>query len=274
MENLEGRVGVLLGAGSMAGLVGSHLRGQGLADLVVANRTPARAQELAATCGGRAARLEDLADEVLAADFLVAACAAPAPLLRGAGLAPRWARRRGRCLVAVDLSVPRVIDPDVASLEAVSLWDLDALDGLLRGELDRRKDAVRQVEALIRHEIEAFWRWYAGRGSVAPLLAALVARCEAIRCQAVERNVRFLGASDPARVERFTQSLVAKLIDRPMRQIQTWDATTPEGLLRLEIVKELFGVEEEGEGSIGDLFEEVGSGAPGRPAGGGATWTT
>lgn len=248
LGGLRGRSGVLLGAGAMAGLAAAHLRGRGLADVVVANRTLSRAEELAATCDGRAARLDTLVKEVLGADFVLAACSAPELLLHRQSLARSWGGRSGRPLTAVDLSVPRVIDPGIVSLPGVILWDLDALNDVLRADAARRESAVRWVEELIAHEVEEFCRWRQERESVGPSLAALTGRCEAIRREAVERNLKFLDQSDPQQIARFSQSLVAKLIDRPLRQIRTWNPETPEGQFRLEVTRELFGLEEEGEG--------------------------
>jgi len=199
-----------------------------------------------------------MVDEVLRADFLLAACSAPGPLLQAESLLPRWQERGGRPLIAVDLSVPRVIDPGIAALDGVTLYDLDTLSDLLRAHCVRRAESAKQVEELISREVEEFCRWWQEREAIAPLLTALTGRCEEIRSQVVERSLKFLHPGDTEPLTRFSQSLVAKLIDLPLRQIKTWNPETPEGRLRFEVVRELFGLQAEGEGYRGQISREEG----------------
>jgi glutamyl-tRNA reductase len=256
--SLRGRHGVLLGAGAMAGLAASHLAGQGLADLVVVNRTASRAECLAASCGGRAIPLDGLLDAVAATDFVLAACTAPGHLVTAAALAlARQERRHQQPLVAVDLSVPRVIDPALGSLDGVTVHDLDALDRLLESHRTRRSDAVHAVKALVVEEAGAFLRWCREREAVSPLLTLLTTHCDTVRRQVVERNAKFLAGAEADQVDRLARSLIAKLLDRPFRQIKSWDPDTPEGRARLEVVRELFGLDEEGSDAVADVLQRI-----------------
>jgi glutamyl-tRNA reductase len=252
---LDGRRGVLLGAGTMARIAAAHLADRELADLAVVNRTLDRAEVLAAGAGARALPLDALADVLADADFLVAACAAPTHLVTAATLRDRC--QSARALVAVDLSVPRVIDPAVGGMAAVTVYDLDTLDRMLEAHRSRRVEALGVVEALVAAETDSFLRWCRERAEVSPLLARLTSHCDAVRRQVTERNAKFLGETEPGRADRFAQTLVAKLLDRPLRQIRSWDPDTVEGRHRLEVVRELFGLDEDAAPATEDVFRPL-----------------
>jgi glutamyl-tRNA reductase len=239
----------------MARIAAAHLADRELADLAVVNRTLDRAEVLAASAGGRALPLDALADVLADADFLVAACAAPAHLVTAATLRNR--RQSARALVAVDLSVPRVIDPAAGEMAAVTVYDLDALDRMLEAHRSRRVEALGVVDALVASETDSFLRWCRERAELSPLLARLTSHCDAVRRQVTERNAKFLGGIEPGRADRFAQSLVAKLLDRPLRQIRSWDRDTVEGRHRLEVVRELFGLDEDAAPATEDVFRPL-----------------
>src|SRR3954451_5388539 len=71
LGGLMGQRALVVGAGSMGALAGATLRRRGVADVVVANRSPERAARLATALDGRAAPLSDLAQEIGSADLLI-----------------------------------------------------------------------------------------------------------------------------------------------------------------------------------------------------------
>ena len=71
-EGLEGRRILLIGAGKTADLTAANLISRGVGEIVVANRSPERAEALARRLGGRAVGLDALEEELGHADVVVA----------------------------------------------------------------------------------------------------------------------------------------------------------------------------------------------------------
>ena len=72
---------LVVGSGKLGRLTADLLQRAGATEVVVTNRTPAAARDLAAEVGGRAAPFESLDQLLLEADIVLTCTAAPAPLL-------------------------------------------------------------------------------------------------------------------------------------------------------------------------------------------------
>ena len=97
LGSLAGRSVLVVGAGSMGALAGTTLRRAGVASIVVANRTAANGERLATSLDGRGVGLDALAEEIAAADVVVASTGAIGPALRDrAGFRSRSAAVAGR----------------------------------------------------------------------------------------------------------------------------------------------------------------------------------
>jgi glutamyl-tRNA reductase len=156
LGDLRDRRALLVGAGRAAEAAARALLGQGLAEVVVANRTPATASALAARFGGRAAGLDALSDEIAAVDVVISSTDAARTIVDANSLARALERGRRRPLVLIDIAVPRDVDPRVGELPGVRLYDIDDLRRVADANLDgRRREAVR-AEAIVAAEVRRF----------------------------------------------------------------------------------------------------------------------
>jgi glutamyl-tRNA reductase len=124
------------------------------------------------------------------------------------------------------MAVPRDVDPAVAQLPDVRCFDLDALQAHLATALAGRQQAVPEAEAIVAAETRAFLTWQQGQ-AVAPLLAELRLRAEAIRQAEVQKTLRHLPGLTPAEqahVEALAEALVNKLLHAPTTRLRA-DAT-------------------------------------------------
>jgi glutamyl-tRNA reductase len=67
-------------------------------------------------------------------------------------------RRATRSLFFIDLAMPRNIDPDVAALPNVFLYNLDDLAKIAEENLALRQAEMERVRALLAEKAEALWR--------------------------------------------------------------------------------------------------------------------
>src|SRR4029077_1761542 len=182
---------LLIGAGEMIELCATHFAAQGPARLTVANRTLERAQRLAHRFNGQALELKDLAHHLHEHDIVVSCTASSLPIL-GKGLVERALRaRRHKPVFMVDLAVPRDMEQEAGELDDVFLYTVDDLGEIVSANLDARRSAVDQAEAIIETQVGQFMHWIQVRESV-PLIRALRDQAEASRRLEIERALKSL----------------------------------------------------------------------------------
>jgi glutamyl-tRNA reductase len=211
---------LFIGAGEMIELCATHFAAQGPARITVANRTVERAQRLAARFNGRAIELKALAEHLHEYDIIVSSTASSLPIL-GKGLVERALRaRRRRPMFMVDLAVPRDIEPEAGELDDVFLYAVDDLAQIVSANLDSRRSAVGQAEAIIETQVGQFMHWMQARESV-PLIRTLRSRADDARRDELERALKALArGEEPARVlEALSQGLVNKLMHAPTQAL-------------------------------------------------------
>jgi glutamyl-tRNA reductase len=211
---------LFIGAGEMIELCATHFAAQGPARITVANRTLERAQSLAHRFNARALELRDLAAHLHEHDIVVSCTASSLPIL-GKGLVERALKARRRLpMFMVDLAVPRDIEQEVGELDDVFLYTIDDLQGIVQGNLDARRSAVEQAEAIIDTQVGQFMHWMQGRQSV-PLIRALRDQAEDARRLEVERALKLLARGDDPRqvIEALSQGLTNKLMHAPTQAL-------------------------------------------------------
>jgi len=212
---------LLIGAGEMIELCATHFAAQGPARITVANRTLERAERLARRFNGHAIELRSLAEQLHEHDIVVSCTASSLPIL-GKGLVERALReRRRKPIFMVDLAVPRDIEPEAGELDDVFLYTVDDLGQIVAANLDARRSALEQAEAIIDAQVGQFMSWMRVRESV-PLIRALRDQAEETRREELQHALKLLErGEDPAKVmEALSQSLTSKLIHAPTQALK------------------------------------------------------
>ncbi|MGI8586512.1 MAG: glutamyl-tRNA reductase [Chloroflexia bacterium] len=241
LGDLSRRSVVVVGAGRTAALALKHLAGIGPARVTVVNRTFARAVALAGRCQAQALPWDGLDAALADADLVVSCTSAPETVLGGGRLARVMVGRANCPLVCLDLAVPRDIDPAVAALPGVTLYDMDSLQAICADNRAQRASEIGQAEAVVGAATERFMAWSQTR-AVAPTIQALRVRVETIRDAELERTLTKLAhlpAGDQAAVQHLAEALVNKLLHQPVTVLKT----APEGANMAQVVQELFGLE-------------------------------
>lgn len=184
--NLRGASVLVLGAGKMSELTAKHLVANGVHLVFVANRTHERAQTLASRLGGTAIRYDEFPETIARTDIVISSTAAPTHVVRRDMVQPLLRRRRGRPLFLIDIAVPRDIEPSVAELDNVFLYDIDDLQNVVSDMARERSSEVYRVEALIDEEVEKFEAWWRSL-AIAPVVAQIKRKHEAIRQEELTR---------------------------------------------------------------------------------------
>ena len=144
---------LVLGAGDTSEKTARALMSRGARGVVFANRSPERAQLLAAELSGRAVPFEDWPAQFDRVDIAISSTSAPHFILDPPRLEPLMKQRRHRPLLLIDIAVPRDIDPAVNYLENVYLYNVDDLQTIADDYLKLRHDEIRRCEQIISEKV-------------------------------------------------------------------------------------------------------------------------
>jgi glutamyl-tRNA reductase len=241
LGSLDGRTVLVVGAGEMGEGMALGLRDRGAVDVMVANRTSARASELARRIGGRAIALVDVPDALATTDVLLTSTGSSHVLFTADDLSGVMTERRGRPLLVVDIAVPRDVDGAASLVPGLTLLDLDDLRQFAARGVAGRQSETAEVRRIVAEEVDRYLDEATAR-TVAPLVAELRERAEAVRAAEVERLAgRLSGASDREReaVDAITRGVLAKLLHEPTVRLKE-AAGTPRGERYAEALRDLF----------------------------------
>ena len=238
LDGLEGRRAIVIGAGQMSALAVKHLRARGVGEIRILNRSPERARALAERTSSGYGGLDGLADAIADVELVVSATGA-------AGLVATVDAFSGvrRPLFALDLAVPRDLDPAIAELEHVTLLDIGGLKEELAVRAAEAAADIERAHAIVAEEVH---RYSVRRRSerLAPLIHALRMRGDDVVASELERFRRDLGsltADERLAVEGLARGIVAKLLHDPIVRLKETSPGAQEGYART--LAELFGID-------------------------------
>ncbi len=229
---------LLIGVGDAGELVARALQTTGIGELVITNRTSQRAQELAEEIGGSTVPFERLDTAVADADIVIAATEALDYILTAETIS-RTNGRRGQGTFMFDLGLPRNIDPEVASIDGVSLFNIDDLAAVAEENLRERWRSAAAAEAVVEDEVTRFVDWWETRDAL-PLITELRERSEEMRQREMSRaleKMNGISETDSGVIDDMTRAIVNKLLHSPTVSLkQRSDEET------LRAARELFGL--------------------------------
>lgn len=238
LNGLTGRRALIVGAGSMGGLSAAALRRAGIGEIVIANRTEqtgARLAELQIEQGtpARAVGLDDLPRHIAEADVVVSCTGANGTVIDTGMIEPRTSP-----LVVCDLGLPRDVAPEVATLHAVTIVDLESLQRRL-AESPSGLD-TRRAAKIVADEVTGYLATQRS-AEVTPTVTALRRRAaEVVDAELLRLDSRLdLDPSSRAEVAQTVRRVVDKLLHTPTVRVKEL-ASGPNGVEYAEALRELF----------------------------------
>jgi len=253
LGELDRRRVLVVGAGETAELTARALAARGLHAAFVANRHYDRAIGLAERFGGQAVRFEELPEQMLEADIVVASTSSPHHVIEHEPLVDVMDSRDGRPLLMIDLAVPRDIQPSSRDVVGVTLYDMDDLQSLVERNASGREAEGRRAEAVLRGELARLERWLSSQ-QVTPTIAALRERAESIVDRVLEENEpRWEGLTDAdrERLRAAAGAIASRLLHEPTLRLKR-SAGEGDAHVRVAVLRELFGLDADTEPEIGE----------------------
>lgn len=236
----------ILGAGEMGELALQNLQGSGASKVTVVNRTFSTAEALAQKFDGVAKPIGELQCTLLEADILISSTGATEFVIDYELMEYVGRLRKGKPIFMVDIAVPRDLDPRIADLPNVFLYDIDDLQGIVEANLVERQRAAEEIGVMITDEIVQFKDWVATLG-VVPVISALRQKAQRIQTETMESIINKmpdLTEREKKVLSKHTKSIVNQLLKDPIQQVKEL-ATESKSSEKLALFQQIFGIDEE-----------------------------
>ncbi|HEX8556882.1 MAG TPA: glutamyl-tRNA reductase [Pyrinomonadaceae bacterium] len=244
--SLKGAVVLLVGAGEMAELAAQHLAGAGAGRVLVTNRTYETAQRLAVAFGGEAVEFARLEEALAQADVVICSTGARDYIITAEMAERARAARRNRPAFFIDISVPRNVDPEVARLANLFVFDVDDLQAVVASNLREREREAERAELIVETEVGQFQQALRAL-DIGPTVGALREKLRRIAREEFERQRGRLGPLTPEQeraIEAMLMSAVNKISHPVIHRIRrSYDAGEEADV---QAWREVFGLEEQG----------------------------
>ncbi|HWR39032.1 MAG TPA: glutamyl-tRNA reductase [Patescibacteria group bacterium] len=232
---------LVLGAGEMSELTARHLVDNGVKTVFVSNRNFERAVALADKFRGVAVPFEGFMESAVEADIVITSTGAPHYIIRTWDVAHLMPARQGRPIIFIDIAVPRDVEPEVDSIDGVTLYNIDHLEQVVESNLRSRAQEARAAEVLVERELSEVMdkmRYLSFR----PTLACLADKAESIRCREVKRALAKMPDITPEErraVENMARMIVRKLLRDPAVRLHEAAGTDKEQYYQ-EAIRKLY----------------------------------
>ncbi|KAB2909910.1 MAG: glutamyl-tRNA reductase [Ignavibacteriales bacterium] len=217
----ENRSALVIGAGETGELAAVHLKDKGIGKITIANRTLAKAEELAHKLHGEILHFDNLKGNLHNFDIIVTATSAPGFIINYDDVKNIVKKRRGNTVCIMDLALPRDVDPRADNFDGVFYHDIDSLGSIIDQNIKKREKAIPVVEEIILEEMQGLFSWY-NTLEVVPTIKKIRDFFEEIRLEEVEKIRHKVHEEDLKKLDEMTKRLVGRILHNPtirLRQI-------------------------------------------------------
>ncbi|MEN7343283.1 MAG: glutamyl-tRNA reductase [Pseudomonadota bacterium] len=235
----EKHTALLIGAGETIELVARHLQAHGIGKIFIANRSEDRAQVLAEQFDGFAMPLTRLERALPDADILISSTGSPNAIVTHEMMKSAIDSRKRKPLFAVDIAVPRDIEPKVGTLRDVYLYTVDDMQSVISEGQEARKQAALEADRIIDVALDEFHR--AERQRVAtPTILGVRESVMRVRDEALEAARKRIAAGHDVDevMKQMVHVLTQRILHQPTERLREAAAESDEQFL--QVASELF----------------------------------
>lgn len=261
-HELENATALIIGAGEIATLAAKSLE-ESADRVLVANRTVPHAEHLAEQleADASAVELDSIPAVAAESDIVVSATGCPDHVVEKSDL-----EAAGETCV-IDIAQPRDVEPAAASLDDISVYDLDAIEDITDETKAQRRAAAERVESMIDDELEHLLNQYK-RKRADQIISAMYEGAERVKARELKTAVSKLtqerdgDVSDAEQeiLESMADALVGQLLSAPTQSLR--DAAENDDWSTISAALQLFGPGLEIESSEGPVTPSEPGGIP------------
>jgi glutamyl-tRNA reductase len=222
---------LIIGAGKMSESAARHLLRAGASEILITNRTPERAQDLAKLFRGEVIAYDAFPHRLADVDIVITSSAAPGYVLHRDTIRRAIDARRNEPMFLIDIAVPRNIEPEVNKIDHAFLYDIDDLQGIAARNLRARLEVAEQAESIVADEVTRLEARLRER-DVSPTIVSFQAQLDSIRREVLERYRPRLGAltgEQEETLEAITRAIINKVAHGPISEMRRHAAAQKAG---------------------------------------------
>jgi glutamyl-tRNA reductase len=135
--------------------------------------------------------------------------------------------RGARPLFIIDNAVPRNIDPEIARMDGVFLYNIDDLKSIADENMKSRLNEAALAEKIVESDVREFMGWCRGLAAV-PAISRIQDRFEEIRVSELERyrkkKLKHLSDEDFKIIEDLTTQIMTRTLHNPITHLKQYAA--------------------------------------------------
>jgi glutamyl-tRNA reductase len=246
-SSLNKKSALVIGTGETGEIAAKHLRDKGIGRLALTNRTFEKAEKLATELNTAVFPFDTFKEHIHKFDIIISATSSDGLIISKADIENAMKKRNYASIVLMDIAIPRDIDPATKDLDYVFYHDIDSLNIIVEQNLEKRKNEIPKVKAIIKEELDGFFNWYNSL-EAAPTIKTLRDHFEAIRNEEVEKNINKFSQEDKEKLEIVTKRIINKILHQPTVELKKNSETglhPDEAAMRISIIRELFGIDKQ-----------------------------
>jgi glutamyl-tRNA reductase len=243
--NLEKKSALIIGAGEMCELASRHLVTAGIGSITVTNRTLFKAENLAEEIGGDVIDFSCFKEKIGEVDIVLSSTGAPDILVSKDDVKSVMPKRKKRPMFFIDIAVPRDIDPEIASLENIYVYDVDDLKAVVEANRKQREKEAVKAEEYILQGLDSFYGWLESM-KIVPVIKALRAEFEDTKEAELQRFAGKMKVTDEkelAKMQYLLSAYMNKVLHTPLKNLKNKGASGGKYTLD-EAMKILFELED------------------------------
>lgn len=229
---------LVLGLGEMGIDICDNLKGSDLSNITIANRTVAKAKELANKTGFAYSGIDSLNELIQEHDIIISSVSRDTPIID-------FELIKSLEILSfkyfIDIAVPRSIDVKIEERNGVVLYNIDEIQNRASKALEKRKSSIPHVETILTESIEEFDDW-SKEFEVSPTIQKFKNALEDIRKDEIARHLKSLSSDDLEKVELITKNITQKIIKLPVLQLKA-ACKRGEAETLIEVLNDLFDLE-------------------------------
>jgi len=242
--SLENKRILSIGGGKISEIILRQIQSLKPMELLVSNRSPARADELGTACNARVIPFEDIGKIFGKTDVVVTCTSSRKPIITAKMIQNLPARKKQNPLLLIDLGLPRDIETGAGDIKNVCLRNIDDLQSVIDETIEVRKDHMDNARQIIAKHVGEFMDKIKIR-DVIPTIDGLYKRIDAI----VEKELSASGNRGMSKTEseNLRQCLRRSLrrFCHPVVENLRKNASAPISAAHASVIRKIFGLDKD-----------------------------
>jgi glutamyl-tRNA reductase len=222
-KGIRGRSVMILGAGEMGELTVRNLVSCGAKRVYVTNRTFEKAVRLAETFKGIPIMFYELFEYLPRVDIVISSVSTKKYIINQEEMAEARSLRNGKPLIIIDISVPRSVNPNVADLDGIHLYNIDDLKSVQESNLTIRTEEARKANKMIKERARIILSKL-NTQDIVPAIISLKNTAEEIRQQGYDRLISSLDVPTDQKslIENFSKSMAKQIVHQAIVKMREY----------------------------------------------------